>query len=52
MSNGETLTTALREAVSYAAPVLIDVPVGEFDPWQAFFPRKRVRDKRTADKRI
>jgi len=37
------LTAALREAVNHSAPVLIDVPVGEFDPWQAFFPRKRVR---------
>lgn len=43
MSNSETLTAALREALNYSAPVLIDVPVGDFDPWQAFFPRKKVR---------
>lgn len=39
----EELQSALKKAFDAGAPVLIEVPVGEFPPWLKFVPRRQVR---------
>ncbi|NQV56765.1 MAG: thiamine pyrophosphate-binding protein [Rhodospirillales bacterium] len=39
----EGLSAALKEAIGLDKPVLIEVPVGEFPPWQPISPRQKVR---------